>query len=1161
MAMTLTEVAVEVHADTKKLKPQVVKGAREAGDAAGDALGDGLTRGVDGKLRDDKGRFVAGGAGAAKKFAKGFQGEMSSGGTFGKVAAVMASKFALIGGAAAAAAPGIGQLTAALVPAAGAALALPAALLSVQAASATVKIAVMGVGDAIKAGFGDNAEKAEKALNALSGNARKFAQETIGLKDSLTGVQRAVADRFFLPFLDDVRPLANLYIPMLKREMADLAGPLGGLAEQFAETGRRGLIFQTVTKVFEQTRLAAINVRGAIDPLAWSLALLVKDTVGELPGLAKGFSAASERFADFVAHASETGAITQAFRNGVIVLKDLGGIIGNVGSIIASVYRAATANGNTLLANLRELTAQAAAFFKTAQGADALRAVFGTLGAFGAALRTSLGAVLPAVAESLKSLGPAIAGLAGPAAQLIVAIAPLLPIVAGIAATIITKLTPAIAALAGWLAQNETAVKSIAIALVAFAAILKVSAAVAAVQAAGGMLAWVKATRIATVATKVFTAVQYALGVAMRFALGPIGLIITAIGLLVAGIVYAWKNHEGFRNVVMKVWDAIKKAVAATVDWFVGTAWPFLQKVWKGIADGAVAMWNNGIKPVVMALVAFWQNVLAPTAMWLWKNVIQPVFKGIAAVVKVAFAVVQLAVAVAVAYFKNVLAPVAMWLWKNIIQPAFSGIAATVRVMMNVVKAILAGIVAYFRNVLAPVYTWLWRNIVVPVFNGIRNTISNVWNNGIKPVLQAVGNFIKNTVAPAFKNGVDAISKAWSALKNAAMTPVRFVVNSVINPLIGGFNAVARVFGTTQVDKISGFAEGGRIPGSPSRRDNRMAAMTDGHGRPIGTLKVATGEYVVNSASTSRWLPVLEAINKSRGGGGLGGVDPRTDGLADGGIVGWAQNLIGKAKGAATGLFDMVTNPGEALKKIAEAAINKIPGGGAIRDMLVGAGRTIVSKAVEKLKGMFAMSGGGSFGNWPSSPSAQRGDSGVWRRIVAMIRSTGPISGAFGNGYRPGDPKWHGSGRAVDWMGYNQDALASMLAARRPLELIHRTGRRDYAYTRGKNKGSFSSGLMEAHRNHIHIAMAKGGLMAPVAKVASADFGSVTLARGNNLIHNGLGRTEQLVDPTAGGAGPVRWHPADLESLGRIIAREMATAVGAGNYAAGRRVGLYTRGG
>jgi hypothetical protein len=62
-------------------------------------------------------------------------------------------------------------------------------------------------------------------------------------------------------------------------------------------------------------------------------------------------------------------------------------------------------------------------------------------------------------------------------------------------------------------------------------------------------------------------------------------------------------------------------------------------------------------------------------------------------------------------------------------------------------------------------------------------------------------------------------------------------------------------------------------------------------------------------------------------------------------------------------------------------------------------------------------------------------------------------------------------------MGFNQDALATFLAGKRPLELIHRTNTRDYAYTRGVNKGSFNNALMEAHRNHVHIAMQNGGVI------------------------------------------------------------------------------------
>jgi hypothetical protein len=197
------------------------------------------------------------------------------------------------------------------------------------------------------------------------------------------------------------------------------------------------------------------------------------------------------------------------------------------------------------------------------------------------------------------------------------------------------------------------------------------------------------------------------------------------------------------------------------------------------------------------------------------------------------------------------------------------------------------------------------------------------------------------------------------------------------------------------------------------------------------------------------------------------------------------------------------------------------------------------------------------FGDWPSSPGAQRGDSGVWRRVVALIKS-GPKSGSFGNAYRPGDPLWHGSGRAVDWMGFNQDALATFLAAKKPLELIHRTKRRDYAYTRGRNKGSFNNGLMEAHRNHIHIAMDDGGFR--------------MLQPGINIIPNGTGRPEPIAGP-AGMAAIASNGGMDVEALvaelravrlaveqnGDVVGRHVRRGIGGVDANLGMAADLYSR--
>jgi hypothetical protein len=61
-----------------------------------------------------------------------------------------------------------------------------------------------------------------------------------------------------------------------------------------------------------------------------------------------------------------------------------------------------------------------------------------------------------------------------------------------------------------------------------------------------------------------------ALGVAVRFATGPVGLIIIAIGLLVAGLIYAYKHSEVFRTIVNAVFGAVRDFVSGAITAIVG---------------------------------------------------------------------------------------------------------------------------------------------------------------------------------------------------------------------------------------------------------------------------------------------------------------------------------------------------------------------------------------------------------------------------------------------------------------------------------------------------------------------------------------------------------------------------------------------------------------
>jgi hypothetical protein len=151
--------------------------------------------------------------------------------------------------------------------------------------------------------------------------------------------------------------------------------------------------------------------------------------------------------------------------------------------------------------------------------------------------------------------------------------------------------------------------------------------------------------------------------------------------------------------------------------------------------------------------------------------------------------------------------------FRNIVNGVFAAVSKAISVYWNdYAKPILNALVWLLKNVVAPAFTWLWTKAIKPAFDGIGSVISTVWTQTVKPALKALGDFIETTVAPAFGRGVDAIKTAWDKIQEVAKVPVRFVVNSVINPLIGAFNAVSGKLGGPKIDKVSlpkGFARGG----------------------------------------------------------------------------------------------------------------------------------------------------------------------------------------------------------------------------------------------------------------------------------------------------------------------------------------------------------------
>jgi hypothetical protein len=107
----------------------------------------------------------------------------------------------------------------------------------------------------------------------------------------------------------------------------------------------------------------------------------------------------------------------------------------------------------------------------------------------------------------------------------------------------------------------------------------------------GAWLAFNVALKAFAIVQGIATAAQWAMNLAMTA--NPIGVVIVAIGLVIAGITLLWQNSEGFRKFWIATWDIIKKAALAVGTWFKDVLWgKYIKGAWNAILNDGKRVWN-----------------------------------------------------------------------------------------------------------------------------------------------------------------------------------------------------------------------------------------------------------------------------------------------------------------------------------------------------------------------------------------------------------------------------------------------------------------------------------------------------------------------------------------------------------------------------------------
>lgn len=418
----------------------------------------GFFRAADGRLRDMRGRFAREGDLAGVEFGErleraldrrgqmGMRGFLSrSLGLFGRFGAMagklFANKFALIGTAALAALPTALSLTGALAQGLaqiGSSLALlaPAAIGGLIFSMVSLKLAFSGVGDALKAGLsGDTAQFAE-ALKKLAPAAQEAVKQFVALAPAARELKRVVQNSFFAPWLDDIKPLAMTYLPILRQEMAILAGRAGMAVRELAKLFQTPQVVAQFTAMLREFQLTFGNIASALPGVVSGFITLAAAGSSWLTRMTVGFEGLTARFAEWSRQLVASGRFDEIVGRGLALLGQVRDTLVDIGGIFKSIF-AAVPGGGGLFALFAQGADALNRFLKSAEGSAILTNFFARLQVLAGLIMDLVKGALPgllALSDGLLRGFEILAPVAGPVGKAIgdvlAALAPLIPVLA-----------------------------------------------------------------------------------------------------------------------------------------------------------------------------------------------------------------------------------------------------------------------------------------------------------------------------------------------------------------------------------------------------------------------------------------------------------------------------------------------------------------------------------------------------------------------------------------------------------------------------------------------------------------------------------------------------------------------------------------------------------
>lgn len=256
----------------------------------------------------------------------------------------------------------------------------------------------------------------------------------------------------------------------------------------------------------------------------------------------------------------------------------------------------------------------------------------------------------------------------------------------------------------------------------------------------------------------------------------PIGLIVTAVAALTAGLVWFFTQTETGQQIWSSFVDWIKQAWQGIADFFVG--------LWSGISEGASTLWDGVVttwNAYIESLKAMWNGVVTFFSD-LWVSIQEAASVAWTAITMVVMAIVQ----PFIDGFMNI--------WNNIsdgLTQIWEGIKMIFQGAWEFIKSIFLGAILIIIDLVTGNFNQLGADLSL-IWEGIQNGISMIWE-GIKTFFSGIVDAIVGYGIAVFENFSSVLSAIWEFIKSAASATwewIKSTVTSLITGLVQGAQSI-----------------------------------------------------------------------------------------------------------------------------------------------------------------------------------------------------------------------------------------------------------------------------------------------------------------------------------------------------------------------------------